>query len=471
VLLLLQLAPEEWNDDDAAGDRAGVWEQSSGTLKVILQQTLKPATSTVRLTFLLRQPAAPQDARVPKAVMIGMLPQDLSGSVLGASGVAAVAGFSVHESGRVVGEENQLTFRFVANVPIMQGVELTLTGLAGRLEACEGVTTVAAPFVQTLPAVEIQFDGIDQAILSNLNTASLYGNGTAGLCASDDSHVLLSMPFSAVAGQEIVFSFYVKNWVGTLAGASPALSASGCIAPMTLSGSVTGECDATQTMSLAPFSASQKILQSGFPPKIERVVISENTPVIAQQNIVYLEMIFSFRLKVRAQLVLDGLRSEEQNSETPDSDQLAVSGTHAGTFGGSGVWRQMQGRLTLTAAQEVRALEVIRIQFSLANARFQSKARCALGENFCAEGGQWEGQYCPVVGAQCGGVCKGGKNYCNEPVVGDCTQFTLPDEQDAADMKCPGGQCLTPNQGAPLTTLLNVVRRFQEVLVAIRRQI
>ena len=127
-----------------AGDRTGVWEQGSGTLTVTLQQTLKPVTSTVRLSFVLRQPAAAQDARVPKAIMIGMLPQDLSGSVLGGSGVAAVASFSVHESGRVEGEENQLTFRFAANVPIMQGVELTLTGLAGRLEACAGVTTVAA---------------------------------------------------------------------------------------------------------------------------------------------------------------------------------------------------------------------------------------------------------------------------------------------------------------------------------------
>jgi len=65
----------------------------------------------------------------------------------------------VEESGNVVKQENTLTFRFKANVPIMQDAIIIISGLTGRQEACANEGIVAADFTKTLPPKEIKFVG------------------------------------------------------------------------------------------------------------------------------------------------------------------------------------------------------------------------------------------------------------------------------------------------------------------------
>ena len=85
----------------------------------MLQQTLLPKQGQVTFVFVLRNAATAQAARpMPKVGIFGVLPQELTGAVLGATGVAAVTSAVVEESGRVVGQTNVLTFRLTSNVPL-----------------------------------------------------------------------------------------------------------------------------------------------------------------------------------------------------------------------------------------------------------------------------------------------------------------------------------------------------------------
>lgn len=165
----------------------GTWVQETGTLKVTLKQTLLPHTGKVTLSFVLRNAAAAQTViPEPKIGMVGVIPQRFDGSVLGAAGVAVLTSVIVEESGRVEAEENQLTFRLTSNIPLMQGVALTISHIVGRNEACQDQATVTTPFTRNLPPEEIIFDGAPQAVQSEVNQASLVGNGTQGLCVNDD---------------------------------------------------------------------------------------------------------------------------------------------------------------------------------------------------------------------------------------------------------------------------------------------
>jgi hypothetical protein len=315
-----------WLQHLCAGERGGTWQQDTGTLKVALQQTLVPTTGSVTLKFVLRNAAAAQTTSpVPKIGMVGVIPQALDGSVLGAGGLALITSVVVEESGRVVKQENTLTFRVKSNVPLMQGIFLTVSGLAGRLEACQdsnGDHTIVdiTPATITLPQLSINFEGTPQKVQSDTNDALVRGNGTqSSLCINTDGTLSVQIPASVISGDELVFSFIVYNWASKLRGTSPTVAASGCIAPLTLSGSIAAVCDSTKGMTLHPTAAAETILSSGQEPQIVSLSVTEFTPVIAQPNRVYVEMHLSFRMENNTQLVLTGLGNAQQMSESAAS--------------------------------------------------------------------------------------------------------------------------------------------------------
>jgi len=410
----------------------------------------------VDISFILRNAAAAQASPAPKVGMVGVPPQALVGSVLSSGGTASLGSVVVEESGNVVKQENTLTFRFKANMPIMQDAIIIISGLTGRQEACANEGIVAADFTKTLPPKEIKFVGAARALQSDLNEADLVGNGTQGLCFDKDGRISVKIPFSVVAGAEIVFFFSTINWQQALPGVFLNIAVSGCIAPLTLQGTVAAVCDASKVMALDPRASKNKVLASGLAPQIVDVEVAEETPVIAQPNILYVQFKLSFRLLVNTQLNLTGFANNEQKSQSPDDLMLELRGDDAHVFGGTASWEQDSGKLTLTAAKSVGPNRVIKLSLSLLNANMQTSAKCAMGTSFCL-GGLWEGQPCPVVGQLCAGQCAGGLNFCNDPVPGDCSKFSLPAQQNAANVKCPGGVCVAHNGGrqCPVGSLLS----------------
>ena len=389
----------------------------------------------------------------------------------GLPGKAILTGVGVRESGQVVKEENVLTFRMTSNVPLMQGVSVTISHLVGRNEACEDYVTVLTPQTITLPPVQIAFEGAPQPLQSELNEASLIGNDTASLCLNVDGRVTMQLPFSVLAGVEVVFAIKVYNWKARLNGTEPQVAIAGCIAPLTVAGSsaavgkgtsditvgVALVCDGTKRMQLTARAADEKVLASGLEPEILDLEVTESTPVIAQSNTIYVKLQLSFRLVVGAELLLQGLSTDQQTSQTPDNSALELNGDDVRFVGGNAVWNQAAGTLKLTAVETLGPNRDFSFSFPLLNAEEQSKARCALGEPFCSPGALWEGQPCPVVGATCAGECRGGINFCGDPVIGVCSKFSLPSQQDQANAACPGGVCLVPNNGrqCPPGTLLS----------------
>jgi len=382
----------------------------------------------------------------------------------GAEGIAVLTGVRVEESGKVVKEENQLTFRVTSNVPLMQGVSITVSHLVGRNEACAQHTTVSTAQTISLDPAEITFEGAPQPLQSDVNQASLIGNGTQSLCFNDGGHIIMQMPFSVLAGVEVVFVFKVYNWKSRLPGVKPQVAMAGCIAPLTVTGSSAGVadgssgtsdiavqvaavCDGTKTMQLQALAAADLVLASGLRAEIADLEVSEYTPVIAQSNRIYVKLRLSFRLLVGTVMLLEGFGSDEQTSQTADNSALELDGDNVDIVGGNAVWNQAAGTLKLTAAQERGPDQIISFSFALKNAEFQSKARCRMGKAFCSEGSEWEGQPCHVVGGTCAGVCRNGVNFCGDPVIGDCSAFSLPSQQDEANFECPGGVCLVPNNG------------------------
>ena len=219
-------------------------------MTTILQQTLLPLLGTVKLSFVLRAAAVQTKPPEPKVCMAGfVMPQVLKGSVLGAGRVALLTSVSVEESGKVVGQENTLSFQVISNIPLMKGAVFTVSGLAGRLEACRlerrENLTVQSPIKQILPPQNILFDGLTTPVQSDLNEASLVPDGTpSASCLNNEGRLKVSIPQSFEADVKINFRFTVYNWATKLPGASPTVSASGCIAPLTLSGAVDQTCGA-----------------------------------------------------------------------------------------------------------------------------------------------------------------------------------------------------------------------------------
>ena len=438
------------------GEKIASWQKAAGILTLSLKQTLLPYLGRVTVSFVLRNPATPPSApSVAMVGMVGVLPQALDGSVLGAGGAPEVTKFEIQESGTVVGQENVLTIRLVSNVPLFQGLTLSLSRLVGRADACVGESSVTSASIKTLPAMKIWFTKAAQPAITSLNEANLIGNGTNNACMNNDGRLTVQTTYSVAAGEEMVFEFQVRNWPHRLPGAAPIIAADGCIAPLLVSGAVATTCDMTKTMTLPAKSSSTPVLASGHQPQISDVCVSENTPVIAQSNVIYLSITLNFRLQNSSKLVLRGMAGGGQKSETADDSDLVLNGTHARVFGSSGDWNQTAGTLALQTVSSVPPREEIKIEFRLQNAGTQSKARCVGGEPFCSAGGAWEGQPCPVVGADCAGVCTGGTNFCSDSGV--CAAFELPAQQAEANIKCPGGICIRANSGrqCPARALLS----------------
>jgi hypothetical protein len=389
----------------------------------------------------------------------------------GPPGKAILTGVGVRESSQVVKEENVLTFRVTSNVPLMQDVSITISHLVGRNEACGDHPTVLPQTIE-LPPVQITFtfEGAPLPVQSSSNEASLIDNGTASLCLNVDGHVTMKMPFRVLAGVEVVFAMKVYNWKARLNGTEPQVAIAGCIAPLFVEGSSAavgkGTSDITvdvetvcheKMMQLTARAAAERVLASGLVPEILDLAVTENTPVIAQSNTIYVKLQLSFRLVVGAELLLQGLSTDEQTSQTPDNSTLELDGDDVGIVGGNAVWNQAAGTLKLKAVQNLGPNQDISFSFLLLNAEAQSKARCALGQPFCSPGALWEGQPCPEVGATCAGECRGGFNFCGDPIDGVCSKFSLPSQQSEANAACPGGVCLAPNNGrqCPSGTLLS----------------
>ena len=204
---------------------------------------------------------------------------------MGATGVAAVTSAVVEESGRVVGQTNVLTFRLTSNVPLVKDVELSISGLAGRAEACKDETTVVAAFEKTLAPQSVSFKGlspqhVDTAVQTSINTASLVGNATDKTCVNDGGSLTVKIPFSCASGTQLVWQIEVTNWHHAIPGSRVQLGASGPIATLDLSGAIAGPYAATDsnTMVLSPRTIAATILMSGHSPRILRVNVSEDSP-------------------------------------------------------------------------------------------------------------------------------------------------------------------------------------------------
>ena len=72
-----------------------------------------------------------------------------------------VTKFEIQESGTVVGQENVLTIRLVSNVPLFQGLTLSLSRLVGRADACVGESSVTSAsrvkFAKAIWSVQASF--------------------------------------------------------------------------------------------------------------------------------------------------------------------------------------------------------------------------------------------------------------------------------------------------------------------------
>lgn len=145
--------------------------------------------------------------------MVGVIPQKLDGSVLGAGILAVITSVIVKESGRVVKQENAVMFRVKSNVPLMQGIFLTVMGLAGRLEACQDANgqraIVNTPATITLPQLGMVFEGISRPLHDFL----VRGNGTQSHCINTDGTLSFQIPKSVISGEKLVLSFIVYDWL------------------------------------------------------------------------------------------------------------------------------------------------------------------------------------------------------------------------------------------------------------------
>ena len=470
------------------------WTQGTGELQVTLESPVYSKPASIRLSFVLQNPrkAGPSSpAKVTLTVnnvgSTSFTQEPLIGTVLDASTVAQFTSVSIGELTNVNLQLNTITLTLISNVGLSQGGNLTISGLVGRNQEeteLSGKPCVADAVSDSNTTIHLAPMKFFFTSLSDHRVEQTSAENTVVVnslsCSQVDSNIKVQVPFFVKPRSNLVLSFDVVNWKQKLPGARPVVSFSGCRARINVGGDLqcTGQskggmcsdCPQSEWTWIRGTTADKRALSAGAEPQVWKGAVDESTSVISQPNQITVSLSMNFQLTTGSRLTLRGF----QESQTPDSSSLTLSGPNSTIFNSSGSWNGVKGQLVLTTVRQVDINESLVVSFEITNRGTRDPARCRYGANFCSGKGAYnEGKACPNLGGICSGVCTGGKPYCTQlSVSGSCSAYTEQDLQDplkeqAANDLCIGGLCVKPNNGhqCPSTAMVNTTDKQKSMLI------
>eukprot|EP00961_Rhodomonas_salina_P172789 2329977-Rhodomonas_salina.1 len=305
----------------ASREMVGNWDRVNSKLSLFLPTRVN-TQDLVSILFDLENPAQPQDPTDVKLSAIspfGVLAFNSIGRVLGAADVASFETGIIGQSARVAGQTSDVTLMLKANIDIVPGMQLVISGLTGL----------------TVSSVD--------------------------LLGPSNSQFASSAPYVSATGIITLFP------LGRISYEEDG-------PPLVLRWSQQVPSSGSNTANIEVFQGLDTVVQrtslrgsavSTNPGRATRAEIRENSIVKFAPNSLDVTLEFDIPISFGAVITLTGM----VNSLTPDDAALEIFGEHASLFGNKGLWTQSSGSLELNVEAEtvVPAGDSISFSFTIDN--------------------------------------------------------------------------------------------------------